>query len=162
MIKTPKKIRTVGILWMIMNLNTLVLFFISYRISLQKYGFMLNAENIAPLFKDFIPGWFLTSLVDIFFLWVASRKYPGQVNIFMHRKERPLWSLFWSILFGLIILSKFLLLSLNLTFGNLIYLPSLMISVYVLGCIRCGVINSNSFRSKTSYPFSQIFNLLCL
>jgi hypothetical protein len=123
-----------------------------YRITLHKYGFDLNAETMAPLLKDFLPRWFLESLVDVFFFWFALRSYPGSVNIFWHRKERHRWSLSWSILFGLMILAKFLLLFLNFTFKNLIYLPSLILSVYVLGCIRCGVINSNLFSTQNKIP----------
>ncbi len=152
MIKTPQNRWTVWILGLVVLLAQPLLVLIRYRITLHKYGFALNADTLAPLLKDFLPRWFLESLVDVFFFWFALRTYPGQVNIFWHRKERPRWNLTWSVFFGLLILAKILILFLNFTFENFIYLPALMLSVYVLGCIRCGVINSNLFSTQNKIP----------
>lgn len=156
MLKTPKSKRTFCILWLVMLLNQFVVLFISYRITLHKYGFALNAETFLPLLKDFLPGWFLASLIDLLLLWIALRAYPGSVNIFWHRKDRPHWSLAWSILFGLIVLGKCMFILPNISLENIFYIPSLMLSIYVLGCIRCGVISSNLFSKNNDLSIKSI------
>lgn len=149
MILTPKNKATVTLLWLIVIfLQPLVYFGLSYP-TLKKFGFPLNAETLVLFAQNYFPTWLLQSAVDFFLLWLALHNYPGQVNIFWQSQTRPKWNLCWSVIFGAIIIIKIVVFLLNISLVHLLYVPVLFLSIYVLACIRCGIINSKLF-AKTN------------
>ncbi|MBI1784202.1 hypothetical protein HYR69_03580 [Candidatus Sumerlaeota bacterium] len=70
-----------------------------YLTSQRRGAYPINADSIAIPIAQFMRGWwgFLPFLLA--FYWFALRAYPGAVSLFSINKSRPIWSVFWSLLF---------------------------------------------------------------
>jgi hypothetical protein len=69
----------------------------------QMGAYPVNADSIGiPISQDLI-AWVLFTPVALLGIWWVLSKYSGPVSHLAWNWDRPFWSVFWSLLFGLLL-----------------------------------------------------------
>lgn len=118
-----------------------------YQTNLERGAYSPYADAISIPFMQFMVGWCITLPFILFFVLFALWEYPGALPLWAHNSQRPVWSIFWSVLCGLLITSL-----LYSTFWDVIEFFPLSVAhdgltIYVLLCLRCSLIYSTAFTA---------------
>jgi len=71
-----------------------------------------------PIFGEFIE-WLVWMPLVLFMLWRTILKdYPGAVSLWVWNKEKPVWSLLWTVLFGVLLIIPVSNIPYDITYRN--------------------------------------------
>ena len=113
-----------------------------YWIEEGRGAYSPNADTIAIPIYSFAMGVLLFSPVYALLVWLATRSYQGGLSLVAFNPQRPIWSGFWSLLLGGLVLAD-----LYDAVGKVIRLlvvdaTSDLIWTYLLLCLRSSLVSA--------------------
>jgi hypothetical protein len=148
MLRTPKNRIAVIFLAVALYLTAPLVEWYFYTTELARGSFPPDADSIAiPLFR-FVIVWVLGSPIAALLVGFALQDYPGAVSLFAFNRARPVWSAFWTLVFGFLIFKH-----LTFAFASAQKLQPFdviqpLLLAYLMLCLRSSLIYSNFFAKE--------------
>lgn len=102
-LETPKKWLFLGIAGSILIITQPVISVLHYSWNLHMGAYPVNADSIGiPIHYEII-SWVVLAPIALCGLWWRVWKYPKARPVWGWNRQRPKWSLFWTIVFGFLI-----------------------------------------------------------
>lgn len=144
-LETPRRWLFLGIAGTLLILTQPVFSVLRYYWNLQTGAYPVNADSIGiPIYYEFI-SWMILAPVALCGLWWAVWKYPNARPVFGWNRQRPIWNVFWTILFTLLIAACALEVPHALRRANLPAIINVILWIFLFLCLRAVVVFKRSF-----------------
>jgi len=150
MLRIPKNRISVIFLAVALYLTSPLVEWYFYTTELARGSFPPNADSISiPLFR-FVIVWVLGAPVAALLVGFALRDYPGAVSLFAFNRARPVWSAFWTLVFGFLIFKHLTFAFASVQKSQPFDVIQPLLLAYLMLCLRSSLIYSNFFgREET-------------
>ncbi len=155
MLRTPKNIISVIFLAVALYLTAPFVEWYFYTTELARGSFPSDADSISiPLFQ-FAVGWVLGAPVATLLIWFALRDYLGAVSLFAFNRARPVWSAFWTLVFGFLIFKHLTFAFVSVQKSQPFDVIQPLLLAYLMLCLRSSLIYSSFFGREETLSLSR-------
>jgi hypothetical protein len=150
MLRTPKNRISVIFLAVALYLTAPFVEWYFYTTELARGSFPSDADSIGiPLFR-FIIVWVLGAPVAALLIGFALQDYQGGISLFGFNRARPVWSAFWTLVFGFLVFKHLTFAIASMQESQPFDVIQPLFLAYLMLCLRSSLLRSNLFsREKT-------------
>lgn len=89
-----------------------------------------------------VNGWIIALPFFLLFTFICTKDYQGLVSVYIWKKSRPYWSVFWTAIFGYLTIDSIksiVIGCINFHFEDVV---SNIFVIYIYACLRASIIAS--------------------